>query len=80
MVGRCGFVGDILYCIGVTGFIYPIIGHWAWGPDGWRVTMSNIILGAGRRIDPAVRLVRLQPKMAAISTGRGETQTGESFD
>ena len=35
MVGRCGFVGDIIYSIGVTGFIYPIIGHWAWGPDGW---------------------------------------------
>ena len=40
MVGRCGFVGDILYSIGVTGFIYPIIGHWAWGPDGWLVTMA----------------------------------------
>src|SRR5436305_11340110 len=26
MVGRCGFIGDILYSIGVTGFIYPIIG------------------------------------------------------
>jgi ammonium transporter, Amt family len=35
MVGRTGFVGDILYSIGVSGFIYPIIGHWAWGPDGW---------------------------------------------
>ena len=41
MVGRCGFVGDILYSIGVTGFIYPIIGHWGWGPDGWLVTMST---------------------------------------
>jgi Amt family ammonium transporter len=41
MVGRCGFVGDILYSIGVTGFIYPIIGHWAWGPDGWLVTMAT---------------------------------------
>src|SRR5689334_7689433 len=40
MVGRCGFVGDILYSIGVTGFIYPIIGHWAWGPDGWLNTIS----------------------------------------
>jgi ammonium transporter, Amt family len=29
MVGRTGFIGDILYSIGVTGFIYPIIGHWA---------------------------------------------------
>ncbi|MEO7157430.1 MAG: ammonium transporter [Vicinamibacterales bacterium] len=35
MVGRCGFIGDLLYSVGVTGFIYPILGHWAWGPDGW---------------------------------------------
>jgi Amt family ammonium transporter len=41
MVGRCGFVGDILYSIGVTGFIYPIIGHWAWGPDGWTTTLAT---------------------------------------
>lgn len=41
MVGRCGFVGDILYSIGVTGFIYPIIGHWAWGPDGWLAVMQT---------------------------------------
>ena len=40
MVGRCGFVGDILYSIGVTGFIYPIIGHWGWGPDGWLAVMQ----------------------------------------
>src|SRR6478735_3496788 len=41
MVGRCGFVGDILYSLGVTGFVYPIVGHWAWGPDGWLVTLST---------------------------------------
>jgi Amt family ammonium transporter len=41
MVGRCGFIGDILYSIGVTGFIYPIIGHWAWGPDGWTTTLPT---------------------------------------
>ena len=35
MVGRCGFVGDLLYSVMVTGFIYPIVGHWAWGPGGW---------------------------------------------
>jgi Amt family ammonium transporter len=35
MVGRTGFIGDLLYSLGVSGFIYPIIGHWAWGPDGW---------------------------------------------
>jgi Amt family ammonium transporter len=30
MIGRTGFVGDLLYSVCVTGFIYPIIGHWAW--------------------------------------------------
>ena len=39
MIGRCGFIGDILYSIGVTGFIYPIIGHWSWGLDGWLAAM-----------------------------------------
>ena len=40
MIGRTSFRGDILYSIGVTGFIYPIIGHWAWGPDGWLALMG----------------------------------------
>src|SRR5579862_7378404 len=35
MVGRTGFKGDILYSIMVSGFLYPIFGHWAWGPGGW---------------------------------------------
>ena len=42
MIGRCGFIGDLLYSVGVTGFLYPIIGHWAWGPDGWLATMGPI--------------------------------------
>src|SRR3989440_8866332 len=35
MVGRTGFKGDILYSTCVSGFIYPIFGHWVWGPGGW---------------------------------------------
>jgi len=42
MIGRCDFIGDLLYSVGVTGFIYPIIGHWAWGPDGWLAVMNPI--------------------------------------
>ncbi|MDF5713473.1 MAG: ammonium transporter [Rhizonema sp. NSF051] len=41
MIGRTGFVGDLYYSIGVSGFIYPIIGHWAWGPDGFLATMGS---------------------------------------
>jgi ammonium transporter, Amt family len=42
MIGRTGFVGDLLYSVGVSGFIYPIIGHWAWGPDGFLATMGSM--------------------------------------
>ena len=34
MVGRTGFKGDIVYSIMVSGFLYPIFGHWVWG-GGW---------------------------------------------
>src|SRR6201991_560358 len=40
MIGRTGFLGDLLYSICVSGFIYPIIGHWTWGPDGFLATMG----------------------------------------
>jgi Amt family ammonium transporter len=41
MIGRTDFIGDIIYSVGVSGFIYPIIGHWAWGPDGFLATMGG---------------------------------------
>jgi len=41
MIGRTGFVGDLIYSVGVSGFIYPIVGHWAWGPDGFLATMGS---------------------------------------
>jgi Amt family ammonium transporter len=50
MVGRTRFIGDVLYSIGVSGFIYPIFGHWCWGPDGFLATMGsqgNFLSGLG---------------------------------
>src|SRR6266480_1823668 len=41
MIGRTGFVGDLIYSFAVSGFIYPIVGHWAWGPDGFLATMGS---------------------------------------
>ncbi len=35
MVGRTSFKGDIIYSAIVSGLIYPIFGHWVWGPGGW---------------------------------------------
>jgi ammonium transporter, Amt family len=42
MIGRTDFIGDIIYSVFVSGFIYPIFGHWAWGPDGCMTTMGGM--------------------------------------
>ncbi len=39
--GRTAFGGDLIYSTAVSGFIYPIVGHWIWGPDGWLATMKT---------------------------------------
>lgn len=41
MIGRTDFKGDIIYSFFVSGFIYPIIGHWCWGPDGFLALMGS---------------------------------------
>ena len=41
MIGRTAFWGDILYSVCVSGFIYPILGHWCWGPDGFLAVMGS---------------------------------------
>src|SRR6266851_1848768 len=72
MIGRCGFWGDILYSIGVTGFIYPIIGHWSWGPDGWLAALgfhdfagSTVVHSIGGAISLAGALA-LGPRLGRI--------------
>lgn len=72
MVGRCGFIGDLLYSVGVTGFIYPIIGHWTWGPDGWLALMgfrdfagSTVVHSIGGAISLA-GAIALGPRLGRI--------------
>ena len=45
MVGRTSFKGDILYSAVVSGLIYPIFGHWVWGPGGWLGTTMGWFQG-----------------------------------
>ncbi|HUQ63579.1 MAG TPA: ammonium transporter [Acidimicrobiales bacterium] len=40
MIGRTSFKGDIIYSAMVSGLIYPIFGHWVWGPGGWLGNMT----------------------------------------
>lgn len=44
MVGRTAFKGDLLYSVGVSAFIFPIVGHWVWGPGGWLGNMTPSFL------------------------------------
>src|SRR5712671_5334111 len=46
MVGRTSFKGDILYSTMVSGFMYPIFGHWVWGPGGWLENGSGALFKA----------------------------------
>jgi Amt family ammonium transporter len=41
MIGRTSFWGDLIYSVCVSGFVYPIVGHWAWGPDGFLSLMGS---------------------------------------
>src|SRR6202158_5335290 len=41
MIGRTDFVGDLLYSVCVTGFIYAVIRHRPWGAAGWLATMGS---------------------------------------
>jgi len=72
MIGRTSFRGDILYSIGITGFIYPIIGHWAWGPGGflavygfWDFAGSTVVHTIGGIASLAGALV-LGPRLGRV--------------
>lgn len=39
MAGRTKFIAYIFYSIGITAFIYPVVGHWIWG-GGWLANLG----------------------------------------
>jgi Amt family ammonium transporter len=40
MAERTDFVADLIYSFVVGLLIYPIVGHWIWGSDGWLSSMG----------------------------------------
>ncbi|XP_033102659.1 putative ammonium transporter 1 [Anneissia japonica] len=41
MAERTEFVAYLVYSVILTGFIYPVVTHWAWSDDGWLTEMPN---------------------------------------
>ncbi|MFW5980619.1 MAG: ammonium transporter, partial [Halanaerobiaceae bacterium] len=41
MAERTNFSGYLIYSIFITGFIYPVVGHWIWG-GGWLANLEMI--------------------------------------
>lgn len=46
MAERTNFSGYLIYSIVISGFIYPVVGHWIWG-GGW---LSNMVDFAGSTV------------------------------
>ncbi|XP_034682810.1 ammonium transporter 1 member 2-like [Vitis riparia] len=47
---RTQFVAYLIYSFFLTGFVYPVVSHWFWSPDGWASpTRSNgdLLFGSG---------------------------------
>lgn len=46
---RTQFVAYLIYSSILTGFVYPVVSHWVWSPDGWLSASkaSGLLFGSG---------------------------------
>ncbi|WVY96303.1 hypothetical protein V8G54_028454 [Vigna mungo] len=46
---RTQFVAYLIYSSFLTGFVYPVVSHWFWSPDGWAsaIKQSDLLLSTG---------------------------------
>ncbi|KAG6668508.1 hypothetical protein I3843_01G167200 [Carya illinoinensis] len=46
---RTQFVAYLIYSSFLTGFVYPVVSHWIWSPDGWASASNtdNLLFGSG---------------------------------
>ncbi|CAK8687801.1 unnamed protein product [Clavelina lepadiformis] len=43
MAERTEFTTYMVYCIFLTGFVYPIVSHWGWSESGWLVNPPEVL-------------------------------------
>lgn len=46
---RTQFVAYLIYSSALTGFVYPVVSHWVWSPDGWLSASKSdsLLFGSG---------------------------------
>ncbi|KAI3430105.1 uncharacterized protein J3R85_008248 [Psidium guajava] len=46
---RTQFVAYLIYSAFLTGFVYPVVSHWFWSPDGWASAFNSddLLFGSG---------------------------------
>ncbi|KAL9319001.1 hypothetical protein ACSQ67_015518 [Phaseolus vulgaris] len=46
---RTQFVAYLVYSSFLTGFVYPVVSHWFWSPDGWAsaFNLNNLLFSTG---------------------------------
>ncbi|GAB2273338.1 Ammonium transporter 1 member 1 [Dionaea muscipula] len=46
---RTHFVAYLIYSSFLTGFVYPVVSHWFWSPDGWASASNSggLLFGSG---------------------------------
>ncbi|KAL2484901.1 putative ammonium transporter 1 member 5 [Abeliophyllum distichum] len=46
---RTQFVAYLIYSSFLTGFVYPVVSHWFWSPDGWASAFNtgDLLFGSG---------------------------------
>ncbi|KAM7258233.1 hypothetical protein ACFE04_013974 [Oxalis oulophora] len=43
---RTQFTSYLIFSFFLTGFVYPIVSHWVWSPEGW-LNPNNLLFGSG---------------------------------
>ncbi|GIL63333.1 hypothetical protein Vafri_17292 [Volvox africanus] len=47
---RCTFVAYLAYSFFISSFVYPVVAHWVWSPDGWLSAFNTGAAGGYARI------------------------------
>ncbi len=48
VAGRCTFLSYVLYALFYSVWVYPVVAHWQYSPNGWLSPFNpNAILGMG---------------------------------